>query len=48
MFRFSIFIAMVSSFFVLGAYDCFQRNWRTGIASVLLGIVQMLIFYEGK
>jgi len=38
---------MVTSFFGLGIFDCLSKNWRTGIASVLLGLVQLLIFVRG-
>ena len=39
---------MVASFFGLGGVDCWNKNWQTGIASILLGIVQILVFWEGK
>ena len=36
---------MILSFFGLGICDCSAQNWRTGIASMLLGIVQLIIFW---
>ena len=30
---------MVLSFFGMGVCDCLVRNWRTGVASLLLGVV---------
>jgi hypothetical protein len=35
---------MIISFFGLGIMDCLTKNWRTGIASILLGLIQLLIF----
>lgn len=44
----SVFIVMmIVSFFGLGVCDCLARNWRTGAASLLLGIVQLIIFGKG-
>ena len=39
---------MVASFFGLGVYDLVKHNWQTGIASVLLGVVQTLVFWKGQ
>lgn len=39
--------SMIVSFFGLGVIDCANKNWRTGLASTLLGIVQLLIFWKG-
>ena len=38
---------MVLSFFILGFYDVAKHNLRTGIASILLGVVQILVFWKG-
>jgi len=46
MFRTILVILMVASFFGLGVYDCVARQWRTGIASILLGIVQLIFFWR--
>jgi hypothetical protein len=46
MFRILFFCMMVGSFFGLGACDLFARHWRSGVASILLGIVQMLVFWR--
>ena len=35
---------MIASFFGLGVMDCLTKNWKTGLASILLGLVQLLIF----
>jgi len=35
---------MIASFFGFGIMDCLTKNWRTGLASILLGVVQLLIF----
>lgn len=37
-------VMMVTSFFGLGIIDCWSKNWKTGIASLLLGVVQLLVF----
>ena len=37
---------MVLSFFGMGTCDCLARNWRTGVASLLLGVVQLIIFWR--
>ena len=42
--RMLLVIVMVSSFFGLAILDLVSKNWRTGLASLLLGIVQFLIF----
>ena len=41
-------VLMILSFFGLGFMDCSAKNWRTGVASVLLGVVQLLIFWKEK
>lgn len=41
------FVLMVGSFFGLGIIDCVAKNWRTGVASLLLGVVQWLLFMKG-
>lgn len=41
-------VLIILSFFGLGTIDCLTKNWRTGIASILLGIVQLLVFWKGK
>lgn len=41
-------VMMIASFFGLGAIDCYHKSWRTGIASILLGIVQLLIFMKAQ
>jgi len=46
MLRTILLVLMVSSFFGLGVCDLLARQWRTGIASILLGIVQMIIFWR--
>ena len=38
-------MVMVGSFFVLGAIDMIQGNYKTGTVAVLLGIVQAIIFF---
>jgi len=45
--RTAIVLIMVASFFALGLNDLVERNWKTGIASVLIGIVQALFFWKG-
>ena len=40
--------SMVIGFFGLGLIDCLHHNWKTGVASLLLGIVQILIFIKGS
>ena len=45
--RTAIVLIMVASFFVLGLNDLVERNWKTGVASILLGIVQALFFWKG-
>ena len=45
--RTALVLIMVGSFFALGLNDFVERNWKTGIASVLLGIVQALFFWKG-
>jgi len=42
-----LFGMMVGSFFGLGIMDCMAKNWRTGVASLLLGVVQWLFFMKG-
>jgi len=37
---------IVASFFGLGGVDCWNKNWQTGIASILLGVVQILVFWK--
>lgn len=37
---------MVLSFFGLGIYDLWAREWRLGAASLLLGVVQLIIFWR--
>jgi len=46
MLRTILLILMVASFFGLGICDLLARQWRVGIASILLGIVQLLIFWR--
>jgi len=46
MFRTVFLSTMILSFFGLGAVDCLAKNWRTGVASMLLGIVQLLVFWR--
>jgi len=41
-------VVMVASFFGLGVYDLAEHNWQTGIASTLLGVVQILVFWKGQ
>lgn len=48
MLRIATMIVMVSSFFVLGGLDCLAGNWRTGVACILLGVVQAIIFGSAK
>ncbi len=48
MIRIIIIIIMVTAFGSLGVLDLLQQNWRTGIASILLGAVQALLFLKGK
>ena len=48
MFRTLIIIVMVVTFASLGYIDILNKNYRTGIASILLGIVQALLFLKGK
>jgi len=43
-----IVYTMIASFFALGVIDLRAGNYRTGVAGMLLGIVQALIFYEGS
>lgn len=37
---------MVLSFFGLGAYDLRAGEWRLGVVSLLLGVVQLIVFYK--
>lgn len=46
MLRTLFFCTMVSTFLGLGVCDLLARHWRSGIASILLGIVQMLVFWR--
>lgn len=39
-----VLLAMVSSFFILGLLDLASGRTRTGIAGLLLGVVQALLF----
>lgn len=45
MLRSVFYIAVIASFFGLGLCDLMSKNWRLGLASMLLGIVQAMIFY---
>jgi len=44
MIRTILMLTMILSFMGLGLYDCIGGKWRTDLASLLLGIVQFLIF----
>jgi len=44
--RTALMITMVASFFGLGVFDCVAGHWRTGVASLLLGVVQLIIFWR--
>ena len=46
MLRTILLAVMVSSFFGLGVCGLLARQWRTGIASILLGVVQLIIFWR--
>ena len=48
MFRQFILRAIVVGFIVIGALDLHVGNWRTGLASILLGIVNGLLLEGGK
>ena len=37
---------MVLSFFGLGVCDIRAGEWRLGMASLLLGVVQLIVFYR--
>lgn len=37
---------MVLSFFGLGVCDLCAGKWRLGVASLLLGVVQLVIFWR--
>jgi len=37
---------MVLSFLGMGACDLRAEEWRTGAASLLLGVVQLIIFWK--
>ena len=37
---------MVLSFFGMGVCDLWVRQWRLGLAGLLLGVVQLLIFWR--
>jgi hypothetical protein len=47
MIRTIFLVTMISSFFGLAVCDAVKRDWRTAIASLLLGVVQSLIFWRG-
>ena len=38
-----VLITIVLGFMVLGSMDCYKGSYRTGIASMLLGIVNGLL-----
>jgi hypothetical protein len=46
MIRNIVYWIMVSSFFALGLCDLKNLEYRTAIASLLLGVVQLLIFWR--
>ena len=46
MVRVLFFYTMVASFFGLGVCDFLAHRWRLGAASVLLGVVQVLMFWR--
>ena len=48
MLRQFILRVLVVGFIVLGAIDLHARNWRMGLASILLGIVNGLLLEGGK
>lgn len=37
---------LVLSFFGMGICDLWARQWRTGAASLLLGVAQLIIFWR--
>lgn len=37
---------MVLSFFGMGVHDLLDKEWRMGVAGLLLGIVQLLVFWR--
>ena len=46
MLRSVFYIAVIASFFGLGLCDLMSKNWRLGLASILLGVVQTLVFWR--
>ena len=46
MIRTILLAVMVMSFFGLGVCDLMARQWRTGIALILLGVVQLIVFWR--
>jgi len=43
--RSAICVVMIVSFFALGACDVWSGDLKRGVAAVLLGTVQMLLFW---
>lgn len=46
MLRLVFFYIMVLSFFGMGICDLVTKNYKTGIASILLGFVQLILFWR--
>lgn len=44
--RMALMWIMVLSFFGMGACDLWARQWRLGVAGLLLGVVQLLVFWR--
>ena len=44
--RTALILMMMASFFGLGVFDCVAGHWRTGVALLLLGVVQLMIFWR--
>lgn len=44
--RNAVMWAMVVTFFLLGLFDIKDGQYRTGVASLLLGVVQLLVFWR--
>lgn len=42
--KYAVYVLMVICFFMAGGMDMYCKNYRLGLASILLGIVQILFF----
>ena len=46
MIRTLIFYLMVLSFFGMGVCDLRDGEWRMGVVGLLLGVIQLLVFWR--